>query len=203
MRKDHKRWDARSIRTQLIRAGVDPPAISTIHQALRRNHLVADQPKKRPKFNKRFERKVPNDLWQTDATKVKLVNRRQAWAMNALDDHARFLLSSVACEGPTGEAAITCFDPGGVSVKCHLLDKEFDQREALRAIQKWAEQVSDGLEGEAACLTLNLHKVHGESGKDGLGFGLERRRKLDSFERDQPAKNLMNELLQDLRQQLE
>lgn len=110
MRKDHKRWGARRIRTELLRSGVDVPAISTIHQVLRRNHLVADQPKKRPKFNKRFERETPNDLWQIDATKLKLDNRGKAWAMNTLDDHARFLLSSVACEGPTGDAAIACFD---------------------------------------------------------------------------------------------
>ena len=110
MRKDHRRWGARRIRTELLRSGADAPAISTIHQVLRRNHLVADQPKKRPKFNKRFERETPNDLWQIDATQVKLDTRGKAWAMNTLDDHARFLLSSVACEGPTGDAAITCFD---------------------------------------------------------------------------------------------
>lgn len=110
MRKDHKRWGARTIRTELLRSGVDAPAESTIHQVLRRNHLVADQPKKRPKFMKRFERETPNDLWQIDATQLKLDNRGKAWAMNTLDDHARFLLSSIACEGPTGEAAIACFD---------------------------------------------------------------------------------------------
>ncbi len=34
MRKDHPRWGARTIRNYLRRQGVDPPAISTIHQAL-------------------------------------------------------------------------------------------------------------------------------------------------------------------------
>jgi hypothetical protein len=43
-----------------------------VHQALRRNHLVADQPKKRPKALKRFEREVPNDLWRMDATRTHL-----------------------------------------------------------------------------------------------------------------------------------
>src|ERR1051326_7716144 len=60
LRKDHKRWGARRIRTELRRAGWDPPATSTIHQVLRRNHLVADQPRKPPKARKRFEREVPN-----------------------------------------------------------------------------------------------------------------------------------------------
>jgi transposase len=44
MRKDHPRWGARRIRAELERGGIDPPAVSTIHQALRRNHLVALQP---------------------------------------------------------------------------------------------------------------------------------------------------------------
>src|ERR1051325_2123135 len=44
MRKHHPRWGARRIRAQLARSGIDPPAVSTVHQALKRNHLVALQP---------------------------------------------------------------------------------------------------------------------------------------------------------------
>ncbi len=74
LRKHHPRWGARRIRSELRRSGIDPPAVSTIHQVLRRNHLVTDQPRKRPKARKRFEREVPNDLWQIDATKVALAD---------------------------------------------------------------------------------------------------------------------------------
>src|SRR5438093_918435 len=49
MRKDHPRWGARRIRAELRRSGVDPPAVSTIHRVLRRNHLVADQPRSAPR----------------------------------------------------------------------------------------------------------------------------------------------------------
>ncbi len=110
LRKDHPRWGARRIRSEVRRAGVDPPATSTIHRVLRRNHLVADQPKKRPKARKRFEREVPNDLWQIDATRVHLADGTEAWIVDALDDHARFLLAAQACLAPTGEAAWTCFE---------------------------------------------------------------------------------------------
>jgi anti-sigma regulatory factor (Ser/Thr protein kinase)/transposase-like protein len=34
MRKDQPRWGARRIRAELRRSGIDPPAVSTIHQAL-------------------------------------------------------------------------------------------------------------------------------------------------------------------------
>jgi transposase-like protein len=37
LRRLHPRWGARRIRTELLRAGLEGPAVSTIHQALRRN----------------------------------------------------------------------------------------------------------------------------------------------------------------------
>jgi transposase InsO family protein len=110
LRKDHPRWGARRIRAELRKAGFDPPAVSTIHQVLRRNHLVADQPRKRPKATKRFEREVPNDLWQIDATKVHLTDGTEVWVLDALDDHARFLLAARAVLSPTTEAAWACFE---------------------------------------------------------------------------------------------
>jgi transposase InsO family protein len=110
LRKDHPRWGARRIRAELRRSGVDPPAISTIHRVLRRNHLVTDQPRKRPKARKRFEREVPNDLWQIDATKVHLEDGTEVWVVDALDDHARYLLAARAVISPTTDAAWTCFE---------------------------------------------------------------------------------------------
>src|SRR5438093_4635578 len=109
MRKDHPRWGARTIRNYLRRQGVDPPAISTIHQALRRASLIADQPRKRPKATKRFVRPVPNDLWQMDAMAVKLTTGAVAHLVGVLDDHARYLLANVACPTPSGEATWRAF----------------------------------------------------------------------------------------------
>ena len=113
LRKNHPRWGGRRIRAGLRRSGVDPPAISTIHQVLRRNHLVADQPRKRPKARRRFEREVPNDLWQIDATKVRRDRHpdgTEVWVLDALDDHARYLLAARAVLSPTTEAAWACFE---------------------------------------------------------------------------------------------
>ncbi len=110
MRKDHPRWGARRIRSELRRSGIDPPAASTVHQVLRRNHLVTDQPRKRPKARKRFEREVPNDLWQIDATKVALADGTEVWVVDALDAHARYLLAARAVLRPTTEAAWACFE---------------------------------------------------------------------------------------------
>jgi len=109
LRKRYPRWGARRIHAELARAGAEPPAVSTIHRALKRNYLVAAQPPRRPKASKRFERPVANDLWQIDGTQVKLAAGKRAWVIDCLDDHARFLLAAVACAGPTGEAAWACF----------------------------------------------------------------------------------------------
>ena len=54
LRTRHPRWGARRIRSELTRAGIEPPAVSTVHQVLRRNYLVAPQPPRRPRADKRF-----------------------------------------------------------------------------------------------------------------------------------------------------
>lgn len=111
MRRDHPRWGARRIEAELLRAKIPPPARSTIHQVLRRNHLVAPQPKKRPrKLLRRFERDDPNDLWQMDSTDLDLLNGMRATVVNALDDHARYLLDALACVVVTAEATCDCFE---------------------------------------------------------------------------------------------
>jgi len=68
-----------------------------------------DQPHKRPQATKRFERDVPNDLWQIDATRTHLADGTEAWIVDALDDHARYLLAARACDGPTEQAAWEAF----------------------------------------------------------------------------------------------
>lgn len=110
MRKAHPRWGARRIGAELERSGVSPPSMSTIHQSLVRNGLVPASVPRRPKALKRFEREVSNDLWQIDATRIRLANRSSAWVMDMIDDHSRYLLAAVASRRATGEAAWDCFE---------------------------------------------------------------------------------------------
>ena len=110
MRRAHPRWGARRIRAELGRVGVSAPAVSTIHQVLRRNHLVADQPPRKPKALRRFERDISNELWQIDATEVVLVDQTKSYVFDLLDDHSRYLLAAIVAPSPTGEAAWDCFE---------------------------------------------------------------------------------------------
>ena len=110
MRKDHPRWGARRIRTELTRAGIDPPAVSTVHQVLVRNGLVAVQPSRRPRADKRFEREIANDLWQIDATEIVCVDDTKASVVDLIDDHSRYLLAAMAGPAATGELAWDAFE---------------------------------------------------------------------------------------------
>jgi transposase InsO family protein len=110
MRRDHPRWGARRIRTELIRAGFDAPAISTTHQVLIRNGLVAVEPPRRTRADKRFERDIANDLWQIDATRVVLVDDTETWVVDLIDDHSRYLLAAIAGPRATGDLAWDAFE---------------------------------------------------------------------------------------------
>jgi transposase InsO family protein len=109
MRRRHPGWGARRIHAELARSGREPPAVATVHRALKRNHLVAAQPPRRRKASTRFEREFANDLWQIDATQIALAESKPGWVVDVLDDHARFLLAALAVASPTGEAAWACF----------------------------------------------------------------------------------------------
>jgi transposase InsO family protein len=110
MRKDHPRWGARRIRSELARAGADPPVVSTIHQVLVRNGLVAIRPPLRPKADKRFEREIANDLWQIDATRIVLADSSEVWVVDVIDDHSRYLLAAIAGPAATGDLAWDSFE---------------------------------------------------------------------------------------------
>lgn len=110
LRTEHPRWGARRIAAMLDRAGTEPPAVSTIHQALRRGGLVPTQPRRPRPALKRFEREVSNDLWQIDATEVRLASKHRAFVLDTIDDHSRYLLAALAATGPTVEAAWDCFE---------------------------------------------------------------------------------------------
>jgi transposase InsO family protein len=110
MRTAHPRWGARRIRAELERAGFEAPAVSTVHQTLRRNGLVAAQPPRRRKADQRFEREISNDLWQIDATRIVLSDGDVAWVVDLLDDHSRYLLAAIAAEKATTDLAWDVFE---------------------------------------------------------------------------------------------
>lgn len=76
---------------------------------LRRNGLVATQPSRRRQADKRFEREISNDLWQIDATRIP-VGDTNAWVVDLIDDHSRYLLAAFAGPAATGDLAWDTFE---------------------------------------------------------------------------------------------
>jgi transposase InsO family protein len=104
---------AQTIAYYLARNGWPVPSVATIHRILVRRGLVVAQPEKRPRAAwRRFEWPRPNDAWQIDATRWGVVDRRELWVMDVLDDHSRLMVAARVCVGASGAAAWDAFSHG-------------------------------------------------------------------------------------------
>jgi transposase InsO family protein len=95
------------------------PSVSTIWRVLRREGLVAAQPRKRPRCSlQRFEAQLPNELWQTDITAWALASGEVVEILNLIDDHSRLFLGSDAYERVKAPDVVSSFH---AAVKLHGL----------------------------------------------------------------------------------
>jgi transposase InsO family protein len=101
IKKEHPSWGAPKIRDKLIRQYpmIPLPAVSTIHAALDRNHLV--KRRKRPRYKARGTAlngaQAANGLWCADYKgEFMLGNRQYCYPLTITDYRSRYLL---ACEG--------------------------------------------------------------------------------------------------------
>ncbi len=105
LRYNHPRWGARKIRRLLSNQGeAGVPACSTITAVFHRHGLI-DSSSQAAKPNwQRFEREVPNSLWQMDFKGPLATVRGKAHALTVLDDHSRFNLCLKALPNQQGES---------------------------------------------------------------------------------------------------
>jgi transposase InsO family protein len=84
------------------------PHRSTVNKILKREGLVRDEPRKRPRSSfRRFAYARPRDCYQVDATEVKLADGTPAVVFDVLDDCTRLLAACTAADAETGTAAVT------------------------------------------------------------------------------------------------
>lgn len=103
VRDVHPAWGARKIASCLERAGHSPPALSTIHEILRRTGRIKHPPGEAP-ASQRFEMSAPNLLWQMDFKGwVRMGDNARCHPLTVLDDHSRFDLCLQACADQRGE----------------------------------------------------------------------------------------------------
>ena len=87
---------------------------ATVWRILSRAGQVAPEPKKRPRSSYvRFQADLPNQMWQTDFTHVRLADGsatgRDVEVLNFLDDHSRYLLACLAFGRVSGSAVVSTF----------------------------------------------------------------------------------------------
>lgn len=109
VRDAHPAWGARKVMHWLRRAGIEPPAASTVHEILRRNGRLVARPGGAG-ATQRFEMTAANLLWQMDFKGwVTLADGTRCHALTVVDDHSRYLLCLRACA-----------DEQAVTVRTHL-----------------------------------------------------------------------------------
>jgi transposase InsO family protein len=97
VRDAHPAWGARKIARCLAREGTPPPAVSTVHEVLRRHGRIV-APQGGPRAVERFEKPAPNLLWQMDFKGwIRLSNGAQCHPLTVVDDHSRYAVCISAC----------------------------------------------------------------------------------------------------------
>lgn len=97
VRDAHPVWGARKIARCLERQDVTPPALSTIHEILKRNDRIVP-PQGGPQPSQRFEKPAPNLLWQMDFKGwVRLDDGTRCHPLTIIDDHSRYVPCLKAC----------------------------------------------------------------------------------------------------------
>ncbi len=110
VRDAHPAWGARKIARCLEREGHAVPAVSTVHEILRRNGRIVAPPGTPGQPYQRFEKEAPNLLWQMDFKgRMPLDDGTSCHPLTVLDDHSRFVPCLAACA-----------DEQGRTVKVHL-----------------------------------------------------------------------------------
>ena len=102
VRDAHPAWGARKIARCLEREGVASPAVSVVHEILRRSGRIVP-PRGGPPAGLRFEKPAPNLLWQMDFKGwIRLADGSRCHPLTVIDDHSRYAVVLAACSDETG-----------------------------------------------------------------------------------------------------
>ena len=97
--REEQGWNEKKIRQELKETGVTYHAI---RQVLAQANVLGVAPQRRRRTFRKFERPLPNHLWQADFTLLD----DATWMFALLDDHSRYLVDAEEFENPTTENAL-------------------------------------------------------------------------------------------------
>jgi transposase InsO family protein len=111
LRQQHPCWGGRKLRRRLLDLGMQVvPSASTITAILHRHGLIDAGESAKHKAFERFERAVPNELWQMDFKGHFATAAGRCHPLTMVDDHSRFALAVAACRderAPTVQHVMT------------------------------------------------------------------------------------------------
>lgn len=114
LRRAHPAWGGRKLRRVLEREGwSDPPSPSTITAILRRHELIPPAASAARGPMQRFERELPNQLWQMDFKSAVRTGAGECHPLTVIDDHSRYSLCVAALPDESKDsvrpALVQCF----------------------------------------------------------------------------------------------
>jgi transposase InsO family protein len=84
---------------------------ATIRRHLITAGRITPEPRKRPRSSfTRFQAELPNEMWQTDMTHIRLANGIDAEVLSWLDDHSRYALDLTAHGRVNARIVVDAFD---------------------------------------------------------------------------------------------
>jgi transposase InsO family protein len=103
-RTEYPTWGGRKLVSFLKHQGhQNLPSPSTVTEILRRHNLLNEN-LTGPRDWVRFEKELPNELWQMDFKgHFELQNGKRCHPFTVLDDHSRYSIQARACPGETGK----------------------------------------------------------------------------------------------------
>jgi transposase InsO family protein len=101
LRKENPEWGAKKLKKVLERERILPPrqipSKPTITNILKRNGLISKDKSEKAEHWQRFERELPNELWQMDFKgHFNLLDNTVCYPLTILDDHSRYNLGLFA-----------------------------------------------------------------------------------------------------------
>lgn len=90
LKREKRNWGARKLKVVLDKNDFGL-CERTVHRILKRNGLVRDR-RKQTSAKLRFERELPNQLWQMDFKGEYRKSRALVYPLTVIDDHSRFLV---------------------------------------------------------------------------------------------------------------
>jgi len=104
----HPAWGARKIARCLEWQGIAPPALSTVHEILRRHGRIVP-PAGGALSTQRFEKPAANLLWQMDFKGwVRLGDATRCHPLTVIDDHSRYAVCLGACANQRSTTVREC-----------------------------------------------------------------------------------------------